>query len=98
MCFSWSPISGSWIREHGSIVMMIGRGDRHDGSSVPIKDELACLVLTLMVEVEHIVERTRNGIERTARLNTLAEQPVVLDEPQDRRLVGEGVIDVVALG
>src|SRR5205807_3360152 len=48
------------------------------------------------VEVEEVGQAPRFGVERLVADPT--EPPVVLREPQDRGLVGDGVIDEVALG
>src|SRR6266480_2581744 len=46
---------------------------------------------------EHVVQRAGQIVERGV-VDPLAAQPVVLDERQDRGLVGGGAADVVALG
>jgi hypothetical protein len=47
------------------------------------------------VEREEAVERSRLGVERAVA--DAAEPPVVLDEAQDRALVGDRMVDEVAL-
>src|SRR5579871_3839506 len=56
------------------------------------------MILRAKFEIEHIVDRSRDGVEGPARLNTFAIEPVVFDETQHRRLVRQRVIDEVALG
>src|SRR5881394_3143460 len=46
---------------------------------------------------EHVVQRAGQIVERGV-VDPLAAQPVVLDERQDRGLVGGGAADVVGLG
>ena len=50
----------------------------------------------LLVEVEHIVKRARDLVIRTLP-DPFAIQPIVFDEVDDRRLIGERVIDVIML-
>jgi hypothetical protein len=51
------------------IVIASGGGDHNPGRF--IENQLARAVLVPIVEVEHVVERSGNGIERAARLNAL---------------------------
>src|SRR5437867_11197765 len=60
-----------------------------------IEDQAARLG-TAPVEVEHIVECARDRVRGTAA--EAAEIPVVFDETQNRRLIGDGVVDEVDLG
>src|SRR5262249_3520099 len=50
-------------------------------------------LMVVTAEVEHAVDRVGKGIERAG--DALTVQPVVLDKPEDRRLVGYRVIDEV---
>src|SRR5258708_7994750 len=78
-----------------AIAVAIGSRD-HDARRL-VEKEFARALFIPIVEVEHVVERSGDGIERAARLDALTRQPVVLDEPQHRGLVGQGVIDMVPL-
>src|SRR5262249_4482639 len=49
----------------------------------------------VVVEVEHVVERAGDGIERL--IAGPAERPVVLDEAEDRRLICDRMVDEVRL-
>src|SRR5215470_19757068 len=80
------------------IIVVITMAAEHDGAGARIEDQLAIVVVDMTIEVEHVLDRARDGVERTARLDALAVEPVVLDEAQDRGLVGQRVVDVVALG
>src|ERR1700734_3092433 len=51
----------------------------------------------LLLEIEHVVDRTGRGIEGAAA-ETLAVQPVILDELGDRGLRDLHVADIVLLG
>src|SRR5580658_2258112 len=51
----------------------------------------------LLLQREHVLDRTGDGIERTARLNPRPVEPVVFDELEDRALIDQRVIDVVLL-
>src|SRR6266849_9480994 len=51
------------------IVIASGGGDHNPGRL--IENQLARAVLVPIVEVEHVVERSGNGIEGAARLNAL---------------------------
>ena len=79
-----------------TMMIVIATGDGDHGSSGLVEHHLARVALVAVVEVEHVVERAGDGVERTAVLNPLAGQPVVLDEAKHRGLVGQRVIDVVA--
>lgn len=79
------------------MVIIVVRGDiLDDCAGHLIKEQLARL-LVLPVEVEHVVERTCDRVERTARLNTLTVKPVIFDKPQHRTLVGQRVVNVILL-
>src|SRR6267378_5163630 len=86
-------------RRSVTIVVMVpiaiasGGGDYDPGRL--IENQLARAFVIPIVEVEHVVERAGDGIERAAGLNALTRQPVVFDEPEYRRLIGQGMIDVV---
>lgn len=79
-----------------------------DKPSAPYQSEIMCLLDRAkeaieeqsrkreLVEVEHIVERSRDLIVR-ALADTLTVQPIVFDEARDRRLIRYGMIDVVRL-
>lgn len=56
--------------------------------------EQATMIRSLPGEVEHLADGTGNSIKRTRRKPRPAE-PVVLDEPNHRSLIGHGVIDIV---
>src|ERR1700730_4954191 len=71
--------------------------NKRPGAGVLVEDHFTRLIFVSSAEVEQIVERSGNRIERAARLDALARQPVVLDEPQDRALVGQGVVNVIDL-
>jgi hypothetical protein len=47
----------------------------------------------MFVEIEHVVQRPGVGVRRTAA--DAAKSEVVLDEADDRALIGEGVIDEI---
>ena len=49
-----------------------------------------------MFKVKHLCDRVRQYVERTAA-DTFAFEPVVFDKTEDRRLVGDRVIDEVVL-
>src|ERR1700722_13556050 len=50
-----------------------------------------------VVKVEHVVERTGDGIEGTTT-DALSSQPIVFDETQHRRLIGQTVVDIIPPG
>src|ERR1700722_3995835 len=50
-----------------------------------------------VVKVEHVVDRAGDGIEGAAT-HALSTQPIVFDETQHRRLIGQTVVDIVAPG
>jgi hypothetical protein len=52
-----------------------------------LKQQFPGLTVLTAIEVKHVVQRTGNCVERTACLNTIAEQPVFLDKSYDRALV-----------
>src|SRR5712671_5319624 len=72
-------------------------GGRNHHTGCLVENQPARMVLVAPGEIEHALERSRDRVERAARLDPLAEQPVVLDEAQDRALVDQGVVDMVAL-
>src|SRR5262249_8230617 len=80
------------------IVVVIATAGEDDRAGLRVEDQLAVVVVAAAVEIEHVVDLARDGVERAARLDALAGQPVVLDEAQDRALVGQRVVDVVAPG
>src|SRR5207253_8127121 len=80
-----------------TVVVIAARGKDH-GAGRLVENDLARILLTAIVEIEHVVEGAGNGVERATRLDALTVQPVVLDETQHRGLVGERVVDIVALG
>src|SRR6202012_1311731 len=47
-----------------------------------------------LLKIEHVIDRTRNGIEG-AVANALAAEPVVFDEADDGSLVGSRMVDEV---
>src|SRR5580704_19388494 len=49
------------------------------------------------LEVEHAVDRAGDGVERATGLDALPGEPVVLDELEDRGLVGQRVVDEALL-
>src|SRR5580692_8127617 len=63
-----------------------------------IEDQLAGLAAVAPIEIEHLVELPRDRVHRAARLDTLAGQPVVFDEAQDRGLIDQAMVDEIALG
>ena len=67
---------------------------RYHQSRAWIENELVRTVVVL-VKIKHAVECTGNGICRPS--TNPAEIPVVLDEPEDGGLVGDAMIDIVAL-
>src|SRR6266478_3527112 len=77
------------------MIVVVASGGRDHNTGLFVEQQLAWAAFVAIVEVEHVVERSGDGIERAAMLNALAGQPVVLDEPQHRGLVGQGVIDMV---
>src|SRR5258708_2097566 len=59
-----------------------------------IQDDAA--VVAAMTDLEHPVDRDRDGVERLVA--DQAERPVFFDELEDRRLVGDAVVDEVLFG
>lgn len=68
----------------------------HDLPGRGIEDAGAGMVTMIAVKIEHVVERSRDRVHRATA--DAAEIPVVFDEAQDRRLVGDCVIDEILLG
>ena len=69
------------------------RNRKSDVALVPVIEDGMPIVAA---EVEHAVDRAGDGVER-AVADPLAAKPVVLDEADDRALIGDRVIDVVRL-
>src|SRR5215470_6736571 len=80
------------------MIVVVAMAVEDDRTGRRIEDQLAIVVVDAAVEVEHVLDRSRDGVERAARLDTLAVEPVVLDELEDGGLVGQRVVDMVALG
>ncbi len=78
------------------VIIIAVRGVQH-GAGLLVQQQLARSPFVPGMEVEHVLDRTGNGVERAARLNAFAVEPVVLDEAEHGALVGQGVIDMVAL-
>src|SRR3954447_5366631 len=76
-------------------VILEARRDHHPG--LLVEDQPARPLVAASGEFEHAVERARDGVHRAPRLDPLAEQPIVLDEAQNRSLIEQRMIDVVAL-
>jgi hypothetical protein len=53
---------------------------------------------SLSSKSNYVIERAGKGVERAAGLDALAIKPVVFDEAQHPGLIGERVVDEVALG
>src|ERR1700693_3229954 len=64
----------------------------HNQSGGRVENVLRCVGV---LEIKHRIEPPGKVIKRSR--DSLAVQPVVLDEAQNRALVGHGVIDVVLL-
>src|SRR5262249_29523716 len=94
--FPKSPeVFGVMRQRRPSIVVVAMRGEDH-GTGRLVEDQLARPVVVAPVEVEHVVERPGDRVERAARLDAFSEQPVVFDEAQDRGLVDQGVVDMIS--
>src|SRR5215470_15665169 len=78
-------------------IIVIVMRDRHDRAARLIEDQLAWTVLLLSAEVEHVRQRPGNGVKRSAWLDALTIEPIVLDEAQDRGLVDQCVVNEVLL-
>ena len=68
------------------------------GGGVQEEKPIILVAVSVMpaVEVKHLGERVGDGVE--GALYTLAVQPIVFDETQDRRLVGREMVDEIVLG
>ena len=65
-----------------------------DGFSRGRIQEQFAIIVAAMFEVEHLRDRVADGIERSLT-DPLSTEPVVLNEVNDRGLVGDRVIDKV---
>src|SRR5215472_2688769 len=79
------------------MIVIVATNDFDDRAGVRIEEDLAGVALLIPIEIEHALQRTGNRVERGARLDALAGEPVILDEPDDRALVNQGVVDMVDL-
>jgi hypothetical protein len=52
------------------------------------------IVVSVLVEAEHLADRAGDSIEGTVA-DALSAEPVILNESHDRGLVGDGVIDEI---
>src|SRR6266853_211583 len=79
-----------------SVVVVVVMPVRYHQPCVRIEDEFTrAVVAVVIVKVKHAVECAGNGICRDS--TNLPEIPVVLDEPEDGGLIGDAMIDIVAL-
>src|ERR1700681_2335772 len=77
------------------VVITSSSDNRNHGATRRIEEHLARAFVLPAVEVEHVVKRSGDGVERAARLNALAVKPIVFNESERRRLISQGVIDEV---
>src|SRR5262249_47530955 len=75
------------------VVVLLGGLRAHQQASRRVENERD---VSPLVEVKHRQQRTCDPVE--GMVTDAAQQPVVLDEAEDRGLVGERVVDVVLLG
>src|SRR5207244_10202832 len=64
------------------IVVVSGSRDRDHRAGLLVEDQSVRAALVPVVEVEHVVERAGDGVERAAPLNALAGKPGVRNEPE----------------
>src|SRR5882724_8188197 len=77
-------------------IVVVEAGRRDDRTCRRVEDQLGYAILSATIEVEHVHDRTCRGIKRAAA-ETLAVQPVILDEARHRGLRDERVADEVLL-
>src|SRR5438105_4471801 len=80
------------------VMVLVRRADDHRaGGGIEEQRVGAEVVAVVLIEVELVYDRSGGRVERTAA-QTLAVQPIVLDEPHHGRLRDVGVADEVRLG
>jgi len=68
------------------------RAGKHNCPGLRVQDEE--IIRRVLPKVEHLIDRVRNSIEG-ALTNPLTAKPVILDETDDRTLIGHCMIDEI---
>src|SRR5579864_957695 len=89
-----APGAAQWCDRVRKLSSVLDLGPAIHNAEGRIEDQL---FRALLLEIEHVVDRAGRGIERTLA-ETLALEPVVLDELRDRGLRDQRVADIVLLG